>query len=159
LICFFILFSIFNIIKHIIYIRNYYYQQYWKKSTQSSKLGFFWEPNPMNCLFCQIAQGAIPADIIYQDDVVIAFNDIKPHAPQHLLIVPKKHISTLNDLETEDTLLVGHMVQTASRLAKENNIAEDGYRLVINCNAGAGQTVFHLHLHLLGGRQLAWPPG
>jgi len=113
----------------------------------------------MNCLFCQIAQGAIPAYIIYQDDVVIAFNDIKPHAPQHLLIVPKKHISTLNDLETEDTLLVGHMVQTASRLAKENNIAEDGYRLVINCNAGAGQTVFHLHLHLLGGRQLAWPPG
>ena len=113
----------------------------------------------MNCLFCQIAKGDTPADIVYQDDLIIAFNDIKPHAPQHLLIIPKKHISTLNDLETEDTLLVGHMVQTASRLAKENNIAQDGYRLVINCNADAGQTVFHLHLHLLGGRQLAWPPG
>ncbi|MCE3238800.1 MAG: HIT-like protein [Gammaproteobacteria bacterium] len=113
----------------------------------------------MNCLFCQIAKGEVSAEIIYQDDSVVAFNDIKPHAPQHILIIPKKHISTLNDLEAEDTQLVGHLIQTAKHLAKENNIAEDGYRLVINCNAGAGQTVFHLHLHLLGGRQLAWPPG
>ncbi|MCC2667354.1 MAG: HIT-like protein [Gammaproteobacteria bacterium] len=113
----------------------------------------------MNCLFCQIAKGEVSAEMIYQDDSVVAFNDIKPHAPQHILIIPKKHISTLNDLEAEDTQLVGHLIQTAKHLAKENNIAEDGYRLVINCNAGAGQTVFHLHLHLLGGRQLAWPPG
>jgi histidine triad (HIT) family protein len=113
----------------------------------------------MNCLFCQIAKGEVSAEMIYQDDSVVAFNDIKPHAPQHILIIPKKHISTLNDLEAEDTQLVGRLIQTAKHLAKENNIAEDGYRLVINCNAGAGQTVFHLHLHLLGGRQLAWPPG
>ncbi len=113
----------------------------------------------MNCLFCQITKGDVPAEIIYQDESVVAFNDIKPHAPQHILIIPKKHIPTLNDLGAEDTQLVGHLIQTATHLAKENNIAEDGYRLVINCNADAGQTVFHLHLHLLGGRQLNWPPG
>jgi histidine triad (HIT) family protein len=113
----------------------------------------------MNCLFCQIIKGDVPAKIIYQDDSVVAFNDIKPHAPQHILIIPKKHIPTLNDLQAEDTQLIGHLIQTAKHLAKENDIAEEGYRLVINCNAGAGQTVFHLHLHLLGGRQLTWPPG
>lgn len=113
----------------------------------------------MDCLFCKIAQGTVPAEIVYQDDQVVAFNDINPHAPQHKLIISRKHIATLNDLSADDTLLVGHMVQTARLLAKNNNIAEEGYRLVINCNSGAGQTVFHLHLHLLGGRRLTWPPG
>lgn len=113
----------------------------------------------MDCLFCKIAQGTVPAEIVYQDDQVVAFNDINPHAPQHKLIISRKHIATLNDLSADDTTLVGHMVQTAKMLARDNNIAEEGYRLVINCNPGAGQTVFHLHLHLLGGRRLTWPPG
>ena len=113
----------------------------------------------MDCLFCKIAQGTVPAEIVYQDDQVVAFNDINPHAPQHKLIISRKHIPTLNDLSEDDTLLVGHMVQTARLLAKNYDIAEEGYRLVINCNPGAGQTVFHLHLHLLGGRRLTWPPG
>jgi len=113
----------------------------------------------MDCLFCKIAQGTVPAEIVYQDDQVVAFNDINPHAPQHKLIISRKHIATLNDLSADDTTLVGHMVQTAKLLARNNNIAEEGYRLVINCNPGAGQTVFHLHLHLLGGRRLVWPPG
>ena len=113
----------------------------------------------MDCLFCKIAQGIVPAEIIYQDDKVVAFNDIHPHAPQHKLIISRKHIATLNEVEEEDTALLGHMVQTAKKIAKENNIAEEGYRLVMNCNPGAGQTVFHIHLHLLGGRRLTWPPG
>lgn len=113
----------------------------------------------MDCLFCKIAQGTVPAEIVYQDDQVVAFNDIAPQAPQHKLIISRKHIATLNDLSADDTLLVGHMVQTAKLLAKSNHIAAEGYRLVINCNSGAGQTVFHLHVHLLGGRCLTWPPG
>lgn len=99
------------------------------------------------------------ANIIHRDDLVIALDDIYPQAPQHKLIVPLKHIATLNDLETDDTVLIGHMAQTAKLLAKKLNIDEAGYRLVMNCNAGAGQTVFHIHLHLLGGRQFKWPPG
>ncbi len=113
----------------------------------------------MDCLFCKIIQGDIPAAIIYRDDQVIAIDDINPQAPQHKLIIPLKHIATLNDLETSDAELVGHMVQTAKLLANKLEIAEEGYRTVMNCNAGAGQTVFHIHLHLLGGRQFNWPPG
>jgi histidine triad (HIT) family protein len=113
----------------------------------------------MDCLFCKIAQGTVAADIVYQDDNVMAFKDINPQAPHHILIIPYQHIATLNDLSIEDTQLVGQMVQTAKTLAQENGIAEEGYRLVMNCNPGAGQTVFHLHLHLLGGRRLTWPPG
>ncbi len=113
----------------------------------------------MDCLFCKIAQGTVPADIVYQDNKIVAFNDIHPQAPRHLLIIPRQHIATLNDLAVEDTAVIGHMVQTAKTLAKDNKIAEEGYRLVMNCNAGAGQTVFHIHLHLLGGRRLTWPPG
>lgn len=113
----------------------------------------------MDCLFCKIAQGTIPADIVYQDDQVIAFTDIHPHAPHHQLIIPRKHIATINDAGEEDTQLLGHLIQTAKQLAKKYNLAEDGYRLVMNCNAGAGQTVFHIHVHLLGGRRLTWPPG
>lgn len=113
----------------------------------------------MDCLFCKIVRGEIPAKIIYRDDLVVGFDDINPQAPQHKLIIPQKHINTLNDLNSEDNELMGYMVQTAKMLAKELNIAEDGYRLVMNCNSGAGQTVFHVHIHLLGGRRFIWPPG
>ena len=113
----------------------------------------------MDCLFCKIISGDIPAKLIYRDDLVVAFDDINPQAPEHKLIVPLKHIHSLNELHSEDNELIGHMVQTAKMLAKKLNIAEEGYRVVMNCNAGAGQTVFHIHLHLLGGRQMTWPPG
>jgi histidine triad (HIT) family protein len=113
----------------------------------------------MDCLFCKIANGAIPANIIYRDDLVVAFDDISPQAPHHKLIIPQKHIATLNDLHGDDSDIVGHMVQTGAMLAKQLNVANEGYRVVFNCNAGAGQTVFHIHAHLLGGRQLTWPPG
>lgn len=113
----------------------------------------------MDCLFCKIIKGEIPAKIIYQDDNVVAFEDINPQAPHHKLIVPKKHIATLNDLQPEDNELVGQIYQAAKHLAKELGIAESGYRVVMNCNRGAGQTVFHIHAHLLGGRQMLWPPG
>jgi histidine triad (HIT) family protein len=113
----------------------------------------------MDCLFCKIIKGEIPAKIIYQDDNVVAFEDINPQAPHHKLIVPKKHIATLNDLQPEDNELMGQIYQAAKHLAKELGIAESGYRVVMNCNRGAGQTVFHIHAHLLGGRQMMWPPG
>jgi histidine triad (HIT) family protein len=113
----------------------------------------------MDCLFCKIADGSIPATILYQDDKVVAFDDIHPQARHHKIIIPRKHIATLNDLKEEDNQLIGHMVQTATKLAKELNIADQGYRLVMNCNREGGQTVFHIHIHLLGGRQMAWPPG
>lgn len=113
----------------------------------------------MECIFCRIIQGEIPAKIIYQDEKVIAFADISPQAPIHLLIVPKKHMATLLDLEEEDKELVGHIYLVAKQLALENNIALSGFRLVTNCNKDAGQAVFHIHFHLLGGRKMAWPPG
>ncbi|MFT3741229.1 MAG: histidine triad nucleotide-binding protein [Gammaproteobacteria bacterium] len=112
-----------------------------------------------NCLFCKIIQKEIPATIIWEDDQIIAFDDIYPRAPQHKLIIPRKHIATLNDLTPEDTQLAGHLLMTAQALAKQLGIAEPGYRVVMNCNAGAGQVVYHIHLHLLGGRSLQWPPG
>ena len=113
----------------------------------------------MDCLFCKIATGEISAKIIYEDDQVVAFDDIHPQAPIHKLIIPKKHIATLNDLSIDDNLLLGQMIQTAKKIAQDLNISEPGYRLVFNCNRGAGQTVFHIHTHLLGGRPLLWPPG
>lgn len=113
----------------------------------------------MDCLFCKIIDKAIPAKIIYQDDKVVAFEDIHPKAPHHLLIIPIRHIATLNEIKEEDHALLGYMVHIAKTLANDLTIAESGYRLVMNCNAGAGQTVFHIHLHLLGGRQMQWPPG
>jgi histidine triad (HIT) family protein len=113
----------------------------------------------MDCLFCKINEEKVPAHIIYQDELVIAFDDIRPQAPIHKIIIPRKHIPTLNDIVPEDKPLLGHMIQTAAALAKQYQIAETGYRIVNNCNAGAGQTVFHIHLHLLGGRPLTWPPG
>lgn len=113
----------------------------------------------MDCLFCKIAQGEIPANVVYRDDHVVAFDDINPQAPHHKILIPLKHISTLNDLHEDDTELMGHMMQSAAMLAKQLNMADEGYRVVVNCNSGAGQSVFHIHLHLLGGRRLTWPPG
>jgi len=113
----------------------------------------------MDCLFCNIAQGSIPAKVVYHDDNIIAFEDINPQAPTHIVIIPHKHIATLNDISEEDTELLGYMVETGAKLAKKFDLSEDGYRLVYNCNEGAGQSVFHIHAHLLGGRRMKWPPG
>lgn len=113
----------------------------------------------MDCLFCKIASREIPSDIVYEDDQVLAFNDINPVAPHHVLIIPREHIATLNDLTEEHKFLTGHILHTAQHLAKQLGIAESGYRVVYNCNRGAGQAVFHIHLHLIGGRGLSWPPG
>jgi histidine triad (HIT) family protein len=110
-----------------------------------------------NCLFCKIVAGEIKPDVVYEDSQVLAFRDINPQAPVHILIIPKLHIATLNDLESPE--LAGHLLLTANKLAKQEGLAEDGYRTVINCNDNGGQTVFHLHMHILGGRQMAWPPG
>jgi histidine triad (HIT) family protein len=113
----------------------------------------------MSCLFCRIVAGEIPSSKVYEDDRLFAFNDINPQAPMHVLVVPKRHISTLNDVVESDDGLVGAMVRTAAAIARERGYDGPGFRTVFNCNAQAGQTVFHLHLHVLGGRALAWPPG
>ncbi len=113
-----------------------------------------------DCIFCKIIDGQIPANIHYQDDTVIAFDDLNPQAPHHTLIVPKQHIATLNDLTSdEDENPTGHMVKVAATLAEELGLSESGYRFVMNCNGDGGQTVFHIHGHLLGGRKMHWPPG
>jgi histidine triad (HIT) family protein len=112
-----------------------------------------------DCLFCKIIDRTIPASIVYEDDRVLAFNDINPQASTHVLLVPKRHIESLNALEAGDDQIVGELVRRAAALAAERGIAASGYRTVFNTNADAGQTVFHVHLHLIGGRALAWPPG
>ncbi len=112
-----------------------------------------------DCLFCKIRDGEIPCDKVFENDDVLAFRDVNSQAPTHILIVPNKHITSVNELEDEDAEVVGKMFLAAQDIASYEGIAEDGYRLVINCNAGAGQTVFHIHLHLLGGRTMTWPPG
>ena len=112
-----------------------------------------------DCLFCRIIAGQIPGAMVYQDDTLVSFKDINPQAPLHVLIVPRKHIPTLNDLSPEDDALVGTMFRRAAALAKEHGYADRGYRAVFNTNGEAGQTVFHIHLHLLAGRGLTWPPG
>ena len=112
-----------------------------------------------DCLFCKILAGDIPADIIFESKDVIAFRDINPQAPSHALIIPRKHVATINDLEEGDEALVGNLFLAAKRIAADEGIADAGFRVAMNCNEAAGQTVFHLHLHLLGGRQLGWPPG
>ena len=112
-----------------------------------------------DCLFCKILAGDIPADIIYESDDVIGFRDINPQAPTDVVIIPRKHIATINDLENGDEAEVGKLFLAAKQIAADEGFAEEGYRVAMNCNEGAGQTVFHLHLHLLGGRQLGWPPG
>ena len=113
----------------------------------------------LDCLFCKIVAGQIPSSVVYQDDELFVFRDINPQAPFHALVVPKRHIATLNDITADDHDLVGAMVRRAAALAGENGYAARGYRTVFNCNADAGQSVFHLHLHVLAGRGLAWPPG
>lgn len=112
-----------------------------------------------DCLFCKIASGEMDTKFVYQNDNLVAFKDINPKAPVHILIVPKKHIPTINDLEITDTPLVGNMIQTAKLIAKEQGIAEEGYRLVFNVGEKGGQEVKHIHLHLMGGRQMKWPAG
>ncbi|MEO8075335.1 MAG: histidine triad nucleotide-binding protein [Acidobacteriota bacterium] len=111
------------------------------------------------CLFCKIASGQIAAPFVYEDDCLVAFNDVNPQAPMHVLIVPRQHIETLSYLAPEDDALVGGMIRTAATLAEQRGYAASGFRTVFNCNADAGQTVFHIHLHVLGGRKMTWPPG
>jgi len=113
----------------------------------------------MNCLFCKIVEKKIPSKIVYEDENVLAFEDINPQAPVHILVVPKKHISTSLEITNDDNELVGLMFQASNRIAKQKNIADRGFRLVMNCNRESGQTVFHIHLHVLGGRIMHWPPG
>lgn len=112
-----------------------------------------------NCLFCKIVAGDIPAERLYEDDDVIAFSDINPQAPLHALVIPKKHIATINDIQPEDAEITGKLFLAAKKVAADAGYAEDGYRVVMNCGVDAGQTVFHIHLHVLAGRALSWPPG
>ena len=112
-----------------------------------------------DCLFCKIAAKEIPAQVAFEDAELLAFHDIRPMAPVHLQIIPKKHIARVSDLTEQTSGVVGRLVLAANRLAAEMGVAQPGYRLVINCNPAAGQSVYHLHLHLLGGRPMSWPPG
>jgi histidine triad (HIT) family protein len=112
-----------------------------------------------DCLFCRIIRKEIPASVVYEDDRLLVFNDINPQAPLHALVIPKRHIATLNDLSANDATIVGEMVQRAAAVARDKGYADRGFRTVFNTNADAGQTVFHIHLHVLAGRGLRWPPG
>ena len=113
----------------------------------------------MNCLFCKILNKKIPSKIVYEDERVFAFEDINPQAPIHILIIPKKHISTTLDITHEDNELIGDLFRAANKIAKDRGVAERGFRLVLNCNSESGQTIYHIHLHLLAGRVMHWPPG
>lgn len=110
-----------------------------------------------DCLFCKMVAGDIKPDVVFEDEHILAFRDINPQAPVHILVIPKAHIETLNDLD--DTQLAGRLLQTVVKLARQEGLSEDGYRTAISCNKQGGQEVYHLHLHLLGGRQMKWPPG
>ena len=110
-----------------------------------------------DCLFCRIARGEIPARLVAEDEHCVAFRDVNPQAPLHVLVIPRAHVATLND--ADDPAVVGRLALLAARIARDEGVADAGYRVVINTNADAGQTVFHIHLHLLGGRQMKWPPG
>ncbi|MFN7965843.1 MAG: histidine triad nucleotide-binding protein [Acidobacteriota bacterium] len=112
-----------------------------------------------DCVFCKIVAGTIPATLLYEDEFVVAFSDLNPQAPTHLLVIPRQHIDTLNEIGPEDSALIGRMVAVATSLAKSRGLHSSGYRCVLNCNADGGQSVFHIHLHLLAGRKLTWPPG
>ena len=112
-----------------------------------------------DCFFCKIAKKEIATDLIYENKNIVAFRDINPQAPVHILLIPKLHFSTLNDLMSNDKYLAGNLIDNAAKLAKREGIAEQGYRTVFNCNEWGGQTVYHIHLHLLGGRKFGWPPG
>jgi histidine triad (HIT) family protein len=113
----------------------------------------------MSCVFCDVWEGKSAARIIFRDDDVLAFHDIHPQAPTHILIIPKKHIRTINDLALPDSPLLSKLILTAKELAVKLHFAEQGYRLVLNCNNDGGQTIYHIHLHLLAGRTMGWPPG
>ena len=112
-----------------------------------------------NCIFCRIVNGAIPAKIVHEDDRVLAFEDVNAQAPVHILVIPKRHLAAVQDCQGEDAALLGHLLLTCSKIAAMKNLAESGYRIVTNTGADSGQTVFHLHLHVLGGRRMTWPPG
>ncbi|HBG32099.1 histidine triad nucleotide-binding protein [Candidatus Macondimonas diazotrophica] len=112
-----------------------------------------------DCIFCRIVKGELPAQIVYETESVIAFRDLHAQAPTHVLVIPRRHIATLNDLMPEDASLMGEMVLAAQAVAHQEGIADQGYRTIMNCNLAGGQTVYHIHLHVLGGRQMTWPPG
>ena len=112
-----------------------------------------------DCIFCKISAGEINSDIVHETDRIVAFRDVNPQAPTHILIIPRQHIATINDLTASDAELVGQLYLAAKKIAADEGLANPGYRVVMNCNAGAGQSVFHVHLHLLGGRPFNWPPG
>jgi histidine triad (HIT) family protein len=112
-----------------------------------------------DCLFCKIVSREVPASIVYEDERVLAFNDINPQAPTHILVIPKQHIATLNDLSPDHDQMVGELVRRAAAIASDRGLSSGGFRTVFNTNREAGQTVFHIHLHLIGGRRLTWPPG
>lgn len=112
-----------------------------------------------DCLFCKMVSGDIQPDVVFEDDDVLAFRDVNPQAPVHVLVIPKSHIATTNELTPEHAGLVGKMVLAARQIAADEGVAEPGYRMVLNCNPEAGQSVYHIHLHMLGGRPMGWPPG
>ena len=113
----------------------------------------------MECIFCKIAHGELQADKVYEDELVVGFRDLQPQAPTHVLVIPKKHIATMNDVSHSDMELLSSLLNACRKIAEGENLSERGYRIVINCNKDAGQVVFHLHVHLLGGREMGWPPG
>lgn len=112
-----------------------------------------------DCIFCKIIEKKIPAKVVYEDDSVLAFDDINPQAPVHTLVIPKKHISTSLDITDADNELMAHIISVSNRIARDKGVAESGFRIVTNCNPDSGQTVYHIHFHVLGGRHMAWPPG
>lgn len=112
-----------------------------------------------DCLFCKIRDGEIPADIVFENDDVLAFRDLNAQAPTHVLIIPRVHISTVNDMAENDEMIMGKLFSAAKIIAAQEGVSGDGYRMVVNCNQQAGQTVFHIHMHLLAGRNMGWPPG
>ena len=112
-----------------------------------------------DCLFCKMVSGEIKPDTVYEDEEILAFNDINPQAPMHVLVIPKKHIATLNDTEESDSRVLGTLSRVAASIAAKSGFAEEGYRVIMNCNQAGGQAVYHIHLHLLAGRQMTWPPG
>jgi histidine triad (HIT) family protein len=111
------------------------------------------------CLFCRMVAGEIQPDVVYEDDEIMAFRDVNPQAPTHVLVIPKRHIATANELQPDDAELIGRMVLVAGKVAVDDGVDARGYRMLLNCNREAGQSVFHIHLHVLGGRPMGWPPG
>ena len=112
-----------------------------------------------DCLFCKMVAGEIKPDVVFEDEAVLAFRDVNPQAPLHVLVIPRQHIATTNDLTEDNVDIVGKLYLAAKQIAADEGVAEPGYRMVMNCNPGAGQSVYHIHLHLLGGRAMGWPPG